>query len=112
MPNLMNMDILFLTQPANYGSALQRVSIGISMIFDPIINSALDSDEIIIDQNSYCQPLICAHCNQPIKGKYFQSGKNYYDGWCWQFRFVVDPLYMERASRKTIKQFDEDGNEI
>jgi hypothetical protein len=82
------------------------------MFFDPVLNSSLVEDEILlIDPQSYSQPMICAHCYRGIKGKYYQSGNNYYDEYCWQFRFVIDPLYLERASRKTVKSFDEDGNE-
>jgi hypothetical protein len=83
------------------------------MLFDPVLNSSIfsvEDSEIIRDLSS--QPLICAHCYRPIRGKFFQSGKNYYDDFCWQFRFVIDPLYIERASRRKIKNFDEDGNEI
>jgi hypothetical protein len=83
------------------------------MLFDPVLNSSIfsvEDSEIIRDLLS--QPLICAHCYRPIRGKFFQSGKNYYDDFCWQFRFVIDPLYIERASRRKIKNFDEDGNEI
>ena len=82
------------------------------MFFDPILNSSLYEDEIIyVDHQIYSLPMICAHCYRPIKGKYFQSGKDYYDEYCWQFRFVIDPLHLKRAARKTIKTFDEDGNE-
>lgn len=66
----------------------------------------------IIEQDAFSQPLICAHCYRPIKGKFFQSGKNFYDEFCWQFRFVIDPLFIERASRRKVKTFDEDGYEI
>ncbi len=66
----------------------------------------------MIQRDLFSQPLICAHCYRPIKGKLFQSGNNFYDEYCWQFRFVIDPLFIERASRKRIKSFDEEGNEI
>jgi hypothetical protein len=83
------------------------------MIFDPVLDSAvLGDDTEIIQRDMFNQPIICAHCYKTIKGKYYQSGKNYYDKYCWQFRFVIDPLYIERASRKKVKDFDEEGNEI
>ena len=82
-------------------------------LFDPVLdNSVIYDDEILSDPEFFSQPLICAHCYRPIRGKYFQSGKNYYDEFCWQFRFVVDPLHIQRAQRKKIKEFDEDGYEI
>ncbi len=82
------------------------------MLFDPILNMELsDDDEILKDPLFLSQPLICSHCHIPIKGKYYQSGKDYYDEYCWQFRFVIDSLHIERASRRTVKEFDEDGNE-
>ena len=83
------------------------------MLFDPVLNSVFAAeDEVLVDPATFTQPLICAHCYRAIKGKYFQSGKNYYDEYCWQFRFVIDPLFIERAKRRKTKEFDEDGNEI
>ena len=83
------------------------------MLFDPVLNSACSEEEsILYEPGSLNKPLICSHCYQPIKGKFFQSGENYYDEYCWQFRFVVDPLHISRAARKKIKEFDEDGYEI
>lgn len=85
----------------------------LNMLFDPILNSELvEEEEMQFEPGTTNQPLICAHCHRLIKGKYFQSGKNYYDEFCWQFRFVIDELFIERASRNKIKQFDEDGYEI
>ena len=83
------------------------------MLFDPVLDticSCEENEEILRDM--FNQPIICAHCYKPIKGKFYQSGKNYYDKYCWQFRYVIDPLYIERASRKKVKDFDEDGNEL
>ena len=82
------------------------------MIFDPLLNSVLDMGENEVARDNLSQIIVCAHCNKQIKGKYYRSGKNYYDAYCWQFRFVIDPLYIQRASRKTIKEFDEEGCEI
>ncbi len=83
------------------------------MIFDPVLDStvSVEEDETIL-RDIFNQPILCAHCYRAIKGKYFQSGKNYYDEYCWQFRFVVDPLHIERAARKKVFEFDEDGNRI
>jgi hypothetical protein len=79
------------------------------MIFDPVLDSIIlgeGDEQILLDLSN--QPIICAHCYRPIKGKYHQSGNNYYDEYCWQFRFVIDPIYIERASRKKIKELDDD----
>ena len=70
------------------------------------------TEEHHYQRDSQSEVMICAHCYRPIKGKYFQSGKNYYDEYCWQFRFVIDPLYLERAARRTIMHFDDDGEQI
>jgi hypothetical protein len=78
------------------------------MIFDPVIDSAYSDEEEIVRDPINSQPLMCAHCYKPIKGKYFQSGENFYDLYCWQFKFVIDPLYLERASKKTSESSDED----
>ena len=80
------------------------------MLFDPVLNSAFESEEVQVNPESRSQPLVCSHCNQPIKGKYHQSEKNFYDEYCWQFKYVIDSLYIQRATRKKVKQFDEDGN--
>jgi hypothetical protein len=83
------------------------------MIFDPIIDTEiLFETEPEVIRDLFSQPIICSHCYKPIKGKYYQSGKDYYDEFCWQFRYVIDPLYIERSSRRKVKNFDEDGKEI
>jgi len=78
------------------------------MLFDPVLNSVLNDDALMIQEGPFVKSLVCAHCYKPIKGKYFQSGENYYDEYCWQFKFVIDPLFIERASKKKIMHQDED----
>jgi hypothetical protein len=43
----------------------------------------------------------CSHCHRKIYGKVYQSGTNYYDSYCWQFRFInlspVDEADQQRA---------------
>ena len=82
------------------------------MLFDPVLNTIYTDEEVQLEPGGFNKPLLCAHCYRPIKGKYFQSGKNYYDEFCWQFRFVIDPIYIQKAMRKTAKEYDEDGYEI
>ena len=82
------------------------------MLFDPVINSAFSDDIRIFDVGSLSKPLVCSHCHKPIKSRLYQSGENFYDEYCWQFKFVIDPLYLQRASRRDIKKFDDDGTEI
>ena len=78
------------------------------MLFDFILNSTIYDDESVLTEPGSTQPLICAHCYKPIKGKYFQSGENYYDEYCWQFKFIIDPLYIQRSSRRKSKKCDEE----
>ena len=79
------------------------------MLFDPVLNSACSEEEsILYEPGSMNKPLICSHCYRPIKGKYFQSGENFYDEYCWQFKFVIDPLYIRRSLGKKIKKDDEE----
>jgi hypothetical protein len=81
------------------------------MLFDPILNSVLSEDIEGSEYQHLGKPLVCAHCYRPIKGRLHQSGENFYDEYCWQFKFVIDPLYIQRAIRKTTKNLDEDDND-
>ncbi len=80
------------------------------MLFDPILDSAIYDEDAILMQPGSTQPMICAHCYKPIKGKYFQSGENFYDMYCWQFKFVIDPLFIQRASKRD-KKDDKNDND-
>ena len=82
------------------------------MLFDPVLDKVYTEDEFLVEPGGFNKPLMCAHCYRPIKGRYYQSGKNYYDEFCWQFRFVIDPIYIEKSKRTEVKEYDEDGYEI
>jgi hypothetical protein len=82
------------------------------MLFDPVLNSLNTDSELQMEPGGLNKPLRCAHCYMPIKGRYHQSGKDFYDDYCWQFRYVIDPILIEKGSRKTAKDYDDDGSEI
>jgi hypothetical protein len=77
------------------------------VLFDPVLNSAVSADELVVGIFGQ-QIMTCSHCHMPIKGRFHRSGEEYYDDYCWQFKYVIDPLFLERAARKTMKELDED----
>ena len=78
------------------------------MLFDPILNLVISDEDEDVVVNYLGKPLMCSHCYRPIKGTLHQSGENFYDEHCWQFKFVIDPLFIQRASRKIMKDLEED----
>jgi hypothetical protein len=76
------------------------------MLFDPILNESISGSDTMV-RTETLQPMFCSHCNMPIKGKFHQSGENYYDDYCWQFKFVIDSLFIARGSRRGMKDLDD-----
>ena len=62
---------------------------------DTMINSALLSD--LYEEWAEAEdipfqiPRLCAHCQRFIRGRQYEYKGKYYDAYCWQFRYVVDP---------------------
>jgi hypothetical protein len=62
------------------------------MVFDPVLNSLLEDPDTGSDENGFVDR-ICSHCHRKIVGKqYLSANNNYYDSFCWQFRYVLEPI--------------------
>jgi hypothetical protein len=75
------------------------------MLFDPVLNSLLDDHETGSEESGFVDR-ICSHCHRKIVGKqYLSVNNNYYDSFCWQFRFVLEPVEKKKKDDGLDEEF-------
>jgi hypothetical protein len=71
-----------------------------TMLFDPVINSLIDEPETHAEEGVFVDR-ICSHCHRKIIGKqYLSTNNNYYDSFCWQFRYVLEPVEKKKKDNE------------
>lgn len=82
------------------------------MLFDPVLEMREKNRN---DNDYYKGPkLLCFHCYNEIKGKVYFYDDKPYDEYCYQFRYVINPVEEELEERKKLleKALDRDRQKI
>jgi len=75
------------------------------MLFDPVLNSFLEESELQAEESGFVDR-ICSHCHRKIVGKqYLSANNNYYDSFCWQFRYVLEPIEKKKKDDELDEEF-------
>ena len=75
------------------------------MLFDPVIDTLLTEPGRHIEESGFVDR-ICSHCHRKIVGKQHLSvNNNYYDSFCWQFRYVLEPVEKRKKDELNDEEF-------